>query len=70
MTKNKNKKEPTRTRTKETKSITTKRTGAKIRGEREVSTATLFSRSSHLGKFSRDFELGFKISTEKRRDEV
>jgi hypothetical protein len=29
-----------------------------------------FSRSSHLGKFSGDFELGIEISTEKRVDEV
>jgi hypothetical protein len=62
--------EQKRTKNRETKRGKKTRTGAKNRGEREVSTATPFSRSSQLGKFSGDFELGFENSTEKRGDEA
>jgi hypothetical protein len=46
------------------------RTGAKIRGEREKFQPPPFSRSSHLGKYSGDFEFEIENSTEKRVDEA
>jgi hypothetical protein len=57
-------------KTKKRKKKQNPRTGAKIRGEREKFQPPPFSRSSHLGKYSGDFEFGIENSTEKRVDEA